>query len=241
MIFGRLVRDRRIELGWKATDLARAAGLHAGVVDRIEKDEDIDLLSLRQLQALGEALGIDPMAELGKPDAADYDREDVRALGAMLHRAGRPVSISDAAQAFGWTINRVQAAVDQLGREARRSGCSVVRSRRGIHLRADTNSDAKRAAQSMPRTVSESTMSQQDVDLVLDVAECWGEQLCRPVDSYADDDRRRIAKLIDAGILVAEEHFVTLSPTTVESLKPVLDLLTQRLVHERRFQPSASI
>jgi transcriptional regulator with XRE-family HTH domain len=117
LLDGDRIRARRLSLGISERELARRLGVTGVVVNNLERglnhaDQDAGLLA-----DLARHLGL-PIADLftapPATQAEDGAAGDAAAVGALVAAAGRGVPATVLADATGWTLDRVTAALDEL-------------------------------------------------------------------------------------------------------------------------------
>jgi transcriptional regulator with XRE-family HTH domain len=118
-----VVRHRRMELGLSASYLGALCGVSPSVIHRLEGGWPQDDYSTRFLSLLADNLGTSLRALLAddthEDDAstatatADTQR-DARELGAVLLSAREPVPQEALCRVFGWELERLDRAVEQL-------------------------------------------------------------------------------------------------------------------------------
>lgn len=122
LIDPQVVRARRFELGVAERAVGDALGVESGVIRRLERGHSQAQLTAAFVVDLAEVLML-PVHQLLAPEdrpPAMPPNDDAEAVGAVLARAGEPVHVDRLTDELGWTIDRVDAALEVL--EARLHG-----------------------------------------------------------------------------------------------------------------------
>jgi DNA-binding XRE family transcriptional regulator len=119
-----LIRRRRLSLGITERDLARQFGVTSVVVHGIERglnhaDLTVGITVALDADALFQPAAASPATPPATTPAARGQQgtdpaPDAATVGALLHAAGRAVPVSVLAEATGWTLERVTAALAVL-------------------------------------------------------------------------------------------------------------------------------
>lgn len=112
------VRRRRAELGLTVRGLAKHLKVTGAVVTRLESGDNHPDLPLGLLVRLAEVLAVDLPTLLvqSRPacDAVPDADQDARTVGAALVADGTLVPLGALAEAFDWTLQRTEAAIEAL-------------------------------------------------------------------------------------------------------------------------------
>lgn len=133
---GELVRSRRIDLQFGETAFARATGLTVRELQRLERGEAQDHLTLRQVQAIAATLSLKISDMLTEPVAApDMPApEHMTDIGALLATTPSPIHADAFCLALDMTSAALDSTLDSVDRVIRPAGMAVARTRDGISL-----------------------------------------------------------------------------------------------------------
>jgi transcriptional regulator with XRE-family HTH domain len=121
LLDGELIHRRRIQLGLSERELAKRLGTGGAVVRGLVAGTNQEEQPIKMLAALAEVLAVSfdelfgrvqPVAAAGKDTAAPA--ADAAAVGALLGTDGRLVPMETLADALGWSVDRVRAALREL-------------------------------------------------------------------------------------------------------------------------------
>jgi transcriptional regulator with XRE-family HTH domain len=120
---GALVTERRLDLGYSESRLARLLAVGAPVIKRLEAGENHGDLTWQTICRLCEVLAIDPAGLAAGPvrEPAAATPDDV-AVEAALAQAGRRLTGQELARGLKWPLERVQSAIDRLRRRLEQTG-----------------------------------------------------------------------------------------------------------------------
>jgi transcriptional regulator with XRE-family HTH domain len=135
---GQRIRARRLELGLSVTALAGQLGLATDTVHAIETGTLTHPagVSLGAVLGLAQALGLAPAdlfddsapGQAAQPTPApSAAAPDDRALEAVLLAHGDAVTLDDLAEALGWPLGRLEAALHALHRRLEPTGARLTR------------------------------------------------------------------------------------------------------------------
>jgi transcriptional regulator with XRE-family HTH domain len=110
------VRARRFELGVAERALGDALGVESAVIRRLERGHSQDQLTAAFVVDLAEALMVPVHQLLAREErpAEPAPNDDAEAVGAVLARADEPVHVDRLTDELGWTVDRVDAALEVL-------------------------------------------------------------------------------------------------------------------------------
>lgn len=130
---GSRIRVLRLTAGMSERDLAGRVGFSTTTLVSVESGlgqtaRVAENVSVNQVRLLAEALGVAARDLVlpephGEPDSPD----DAKALGALLMHTDRLTTTEELADALGWTLDRVHAAVDGLRPALSAVGLTIVR------------------------------------------------------------------------------------------------------------------
>lgn len=131
-----LIRRRRLQLRLSQRQLAHHIGVTAPTLARIEDGSNHAELTLETVHQLAGALALDIKELHARPAAEEtHDREyDVARVGTALQQEHGLTPLEALAAAFGWTLERTRAAVDQLANVAPTCGLRVHELKREVSL-----------------------------------------------------------------------------------------------------------
>lgn len=221
---GEEIARRRAELNLTDSDLARSTGMHLAVLWRLEDTGKLEPLSVSQVDSLESKLGL-PLLEQrnARQSWSKTEKRDAKTIGAFLRSAEGEGAWTreDLAICLKWNLSRMQTAVNVLDRQLRESGLMLATDSRGV-MSIDALQNESLSVDSLPAGDVELSMSDDDLEIVLDLADYWLQQASRPLDDFDAEDRKRIARMLKLGILDHASGVLTLSAVTADALDPML-------------------
>ncbi len=221
---GEEIARRRAELNLTDSDLARSTGMHLAVLWRLEDTGKIESLSVSQVDSLESRLGL-PLFEQRdtREPSSKTEKSDAKTIGAFLRSAEGEGAWTreDLAMSLEWNLSRMKTATDLLDRQLRESGLMLTTDARGVMSIEALQNQALRI-ESLPAGDDDLEMSDDDLEIVLDLADYWLQRASRPLDSFDAADRKRIARLLKLGILDHSNGVLTLSAVAADALDPIL-------------------
>lgn len=147
-----LICRRRVEVGLSHRAVASALGVTASVIKRLETGTNYPDLTIGQLARLAEVLAVDVADLTSRPqrtpapdDPAPGDDDDAAVVGALLATTKVLTPTTVVAQATGWPLPRVHAALYVLADRLPPAGMRLRRHQSLVGLaRAVTGDDAHR-------------------------------------------------------------------------------------------------
>lgn len=221
---GEEIARRRAELNLTDSDLARSTGMHLAVLWRLEDTGKLEPLSVSQVDSLESRLGL-PLFERRntRESVSNAEKRDAKTIGAFLRSAEGEGTWTreDLAIALEWNLSRMRTATALLDRQLRESGLMLVVDSRGV-MSIDAVQNKDLSVGSLPAGDVELEMSDDDLEIVLDLADYWLQNAIRPLDDFDVADRKRIARLLKLGILDHASGVLTLSAVAADALDPIL-------------------
>lgn len=115
LLDGARIRTLRHAAGLSARELARRLGVSPTSIAHLETGTNHGELPLRLLAELAQTLAVSPSELLTRSDDhPPHPAEDDRTVEAALLIAGAPTSTRELADALGWSLARIRAAIDRL-------------------------------------------------------------------------------------------------------------------------------
>lgn len=221
---GEKIARRRAELNLTDWDLAHSTGMHLSVLWRLEDSGSIDSLSLAQVDSLESRLGL-PLLEgrAFREPPAEGAQNDAKEIGALLRAVegeGRWTR-DDLAIGLGWNLPRMTAATETLDKQLRNSGLMLAIDAGGVMSIAALETPVQ-VVDALPAGDDELQLSDEDLEIVLDLADLWHQRQRRPISDFTEEDRKRIARMLKLGILDHANGVLTISAVTAEALDPIL-------------------
>lgn len=224
---GELIRQRRIELGITPREVARRAGVHASVLRNVEASGSVEALSVRQLRAIESVTGVS-VAQLLRSTSEQVTESagsDSAALGALLLKRQHEFGLTPPtiARSFGWDLRRFELAKEALSIQLLSSGGKIVEGEDGALEIVNAQSSEVALAEELIFEQPEAfELDDDQLSILLDVADCHDFRIFRLYSEYSERDRRRIADLVAVGILETNGDCVELSPRSVVSMEPIM-------------------
>lgn len=195
------LRQRRLQAAVPVRELARAAGVSAAVVIRLEQDGEASALTFGTVAKLLEAISMDLHEAVYRetpPAQADDDEELVRSLGMLLMTLNtRVVSVDELAAELGVTIERLLVLAHLLAGRLEVAGLRLHHSVTGMRLLPAAGSPFQRTWR-RSRAQLLKVLNRGDVHLLYEVA-------TRRVEAKRISHRRdgimRLHKLEGAGLM----------------------------------------
>lgn len=147
-----LLVARRRSMGLSREDVARASGLALTALERLERGDTGDAVTLGQLARVADCLGLDVRTLLppncqqggGVSGGEAPMARDVAHLACMLLVANASVSRDTAARGLGWDLIHLEKVLTALESESPRLGVQLTR--RGMTVRLVRTGDWERVA-----------------------------------------------------------------------------------------------
>jgi len=120
----RLILERRLALGLSRPALAKRVSRSSSVIERLERGDNHDRLTLDLVVALARALAVQP-GDLFPAAAPRPTQPDDTRVEAALAMVDKGLAASELAQGLGWAYDRVLAALGALGERLRPTGINL--------------------------------------------------------------------------------------------------------------------
>jgi transcriptional regulator with XRE-family HTH domain len=128
----RLLRARRMALGLTSREVAREAKVSQGLIKRLEETGDAAVLQVETLTAILNALSLDLIDALDRPDRP-AERDDIAArIGGLLQERKRGVPPFEIATALQVTLDQIEPALQVLDANLRPAGLRIHRNTSGV-------------------------------------------------------------------------------------------------------------
>lgn len=232
MVNGTLISSQRIALKLTRHDLAKASGVSWQALEMLEGSHWNDRLPLSTVCRVARALGLRTIDLLNRDDEPRGEPQDATVVGRTL--AAHPDGLDDdvLARALGWPLQRVREAITTLadllpavGQTLRRVDAHSQVAPASSPLDQDRTQAIARAAD---------PLDADDARALLRVLR--GHSRNGYWDEFTADERDRLMRLIDQGVLVDEGGTVQPSIETREALTQGRRTTHSTYPHASRFR-----
>lgn len=204
--------------------------MHVSVLRNVEASGSVEALSVRQLRAIESVTGIS-VAELLRTTSENVCESagaDSAALGALLLKRQHEFGLTPPtiARSFGWDLRRFELAKESLAGQLLASGGKLVEGEDGaLEIVNAQFSEVALAEQVIFEQPGAFELDDDQLSILLDVADCHDFRVFRLYSEYSERDRRRIADLVAVGLLETRGDCVELSPRAVVGMEPILGFM----------------
>lgn len=124
LLDARLIVERRVDLGLSRPALARRVAKSGPVIERLERGDNHERLTVGLLAALASELGLQPRDLFSTTQGSAAEPDDTR-VEAALAMVGKGLSATELAEGLGWPHHRVLAALEALRKRLGPTGVNL--------------------------------------------------------------------------------------------------------------------
>jgi len=214
MVNGTLISTQRVALKLTRHDLAKASGVSWQALEMLEGSHWNDRLPLSTLSRVARALGLKPTDLLNREDEPRGEPQDATIIGRTL--AAHPDGLDDdvLARALGWPTQRVIDAITTLAELLPAIGQTLRRVDAHSQIAPASSPVDRHRTQAIARAAD--PLDPDDARTLLRVLR--GHSRNGYWHEFTRNERDRLMRLIDQGILVDEGGTVQPSIETREAL-----------------------
>lgn len=210
--------------GLSLAQVAERAGITRDVAAGLERNTACcKALSVGQLITLAELYGVDPIDVLKRITTAPRDRQGPAIDPARLEAAlsdGREHHREDLAETFDWTLQRTEAAFDQLSGRLRDRGLALTRPRPETYRligRPELITDRQRSRLNADRTGAADSPTAAQANVIRHLADTPNHRAARERFTSAEQ-QAAVSELLADGLLVELDDAIALTDETAFSI-----------------------